>query len=76
METITETEIDRAVRVLGRSDRGRKAMRDTLAMLDGGGISLDQPGQVALIALLTAAFTTAPGSARDAMRDALGSTKP
>jgi hypothetical protein len=63
--------IDQAVRVLARSERGRQAMRDTLSMLDNGGISLDMSGQHALLSLIVAAFTTAPGSAREAMRDAL-----
>jgi len=70
-ETINETEIRRAVSMLARSARGRDAMRDTLAMLDNGGIGLDQSGQIALVTLLTAAFTSHPGFARDAMREAV-----
>lgn len=46
-------------------------MRDTLAMLDNGGISLDSTSQVALISLLMAAFTTHSWTARDIMRGAV-----
>lgn len=70
--TVNAGEIDRCVAVLARSDRGRAVMRQTLAMLDDVGIGLDARGQLALMTLLTAAFTTHPGTARDAMREALG----
>jgi hypothetical protein len=70
-DRITETEVRRAVSMLARSERGRDAMRDALALLDNGGLGLDETGQVALITLLTAAFTAHPGFARDAMRDAV-----
>lgn len=68
---ITATEIDAAIATLRRSDRGIEAMRATVAMLDDGGISLDASAQRALITLLVASFTTHPGSARDAMREAV-----
>lgn len=71
MTPITQTQITRAISILSKSERGRAAMRDSLSMLDNGGISLDAFGQVALITLLTAAFTSHPGTARDAMREAI-----
>lgn len=67
---MTEYEIKTAVAILDRSERGRDAMRDALKMLDNGAISLDAQGQQALLTILVAAFTTHPGFARDAMRDA------
>lgn len=72
----THADIDRAVATLRRSNRGLRAMSATLAMLDDGGISLDASGQQALLTLLVASFTTHPGSARDAMRDAVECRSP
>lgn len=71
MERPTDDDITEAIVTLVRSDRGRQAISDTLAMLDNGGISLDGAGQHAVLTLIIAAFTTHPGSARDAMREAV-----
>lgn len=68
---LTEADIDSAVQQLCKSERGRYAMYDTLAMLDAGGISLDGDGQQAIMTLLYAAFTDWAGYSRDAMRAAL-----
>jgi hypothetical protein len=66
--TITPTEIRRAVLMLSRSERGLNVIRDTLILLENGGLGLDQSGQVALFTLLSAAFTSHPGLARNEMR--------
>lgn len=71
MEKITEQEIRRAVATLSRSDRGRQAMSDALTLLDNGGTSLDESGQVAVFALLGAAWTGMAGTALGEMRAAL-----
>jgi hypothetical protein len=68
----SKAELNIAASALGRSERGRKAMQDTLVMLDGGGIALDQSNINALVTLLMAAWSTHPQSARDAMREVLG----
>lgn len=68
---ITEQDIRTAVACLSRSERGRAAMSDVLTMLDRGGLSLDQSGQAAVLKLLVASWSSNPGTARDAMRDAL-----
>jgi hypothetical protein len=72
MKIITELDIDGAVKSLARSERGRRSMHDTLAMLDNGGITLDAVGQSAVLVLLQAAWGAYPGTARDAIRGELG----
>jgi predicted RNA-binding Zn-ribbon protein involved in translation (DUF1610 family) len=66
----THTDIQRAIEVLGRHERGRNAMRDLLAMLDNGGLGLDGSGRHSIMLLLAAAFGSLPGSACDGMRAA------
>lgn len=73
MEQITDDAINKAIESLKRSGRGQRVMRDALAFLDDSdAIGLDQFGVRALLLLMAAALTTKPGSARDAMREALG----
>ncbi len=60
---------------LSKSDKGREALRAILAWLDAGGCSLDIDNQNAVLTLLSGAFGRFPGSSRDAMREALVSTK-
>lgn len=70
--TIQPQHIDDAVKVLGRTERGREVMRQVLGMLDDVGCGLDHEGQQAVFALLYATWGQYTGSARDAMREALG----
>lgn len=66
-----EEEANKATARLCQSERGQEALKALLAMLDDGAISLDHPNQLALIALMMAAFAR-PGTTLNAMRDALG----
>ena len=68
---VTEIEMRRAVETLKKSNRGYNAMAAVLTMLDEGGIALDAPGQLALMTLLTAAWTGHGGTARNFMREAM-----
>ncbi len=61
-----------AARCLNKSSRGRNAMKRLLAWLDDDGLALDIVNKEAVLTLLTGAFGEYPGTARDAMRDALG----
>jgi hypothetical protein len=64
---LTEADIDRAAKILAKSERGRAAMQRTVEMLDAGGIGLDADSIAALMTLLYASFTDWPGYAREAM---------
>jgi hypothetical protein len=70
-----EDEANKATARLCQSERGREAMKTLLAMLDDGAISLDHQNQLALTALLLAAFAR-PGTTLNAMRDALAVDSP
>lgn len=65
-------EIESAVQTLSRTERGREVMRQVLGMLDDAGVGLDLEGQAAVFTLLQATWGQYTGSARDAMREALG----
>lgn len=64
-------DLEHAVTILNRTDRGRNAMRHMLAWLDDDGLGLDGDGQVAARTLLNGAWDGWAGTARDLMRDAL-----
>lgn len=67
------TEMQVAAESLAMSDRGREALRSMLEWMDQTGVlGLDARGKASCLVLIQAAFTSSPGSARDAMRDALG----
>lgn len=70
--TVTGASIEAAVAQLNKTDRGRSAMRHMLGWLDDDGLGLDEKNKSAALTLLLGAWGTFPGSARDAMRDALG----
>ena len=73
MTTKNLDDINECAQQLARSDKGRGAMLHLLAWLDDDGLSLDVTNQLAVIGLLEAAWGGYAGSARDAMRVALGS---
>lgn len=68
---VTEIDVEAAVKQLCRSERGLKAMRDTLAMLSTGGMALDAQNQQAILTLLFSAFNDWPGYTLDVMRAAV-----
>lgn len=53
---------------LNRSDKGRQAMRDLLAFLENGGISLDADNQLHVARLLTGAWGSYAGTTLEALR--------
>lgn len=57
---------------LGRSDRGRDALRNIRAMLRDGIQSLDSGNQRAVVALLTAAWGGFPAATMDAINAQIG----
>ena len=65
-------ELTGAAEQLSQSEKGRNALRRLLDWLDDDGLSLDGANKGAVLTLLNAAFGSYPGSARDAMREALG----
>ena len=56
---------------LAKSAKGRSALIHILAWLDDTGLALDEVNKEAAMTLLMGAFGRYPGTARDAMRDAL-----
>lgn len=69
---ISELDIDAAVKQLSRSERGRRALHDTLALLDNGAVSLDAVNQNSVLILLRAVWGAYPSTARNAIREELG----
>ncbi len=57
---------------MARSTKGRNALNRLLDWLDDDGLSLDGENKAAVMTLLLGAFGSYPGTARDAMRDAVG----
>ena len=53
---------------LNRSDKGRQAMRDLLAFLENGGISLDGDNQQHVTCLLAGAWGNYAGTTLEALR--------
>jgi hypothetical protein len=68
---MTTTDLEAAAARLNRSEKGRQAMRDLLAFLDNGALTLDYDNQSAVLTLLTGAWGQYAGTARDVMREAL-----
>ena len=70
--TATPTDLTAAANQLANSRVGRNALRTVLDWLDADGLSLDGDNQAALLTLLDGAWGAYAGTARDAMREALG----
>lgn len=68
----TREELQGAAKQLAESEQGRDTLNALLRWLNGSGLSLDSNNKSCVLHLINAAFDTCPGSARDAMRDALG----
>lgn len=64
-------DMEQAVVILARSDRGRATMQGVLSLLDEHALGLDYHGQNAVLTVLRAAWGPYAGSARDLMRDTL-----
>ena len=75
MKTITVEDLEHAADSLCRSARGRESLKDLLAFLDKGGLSLDEDNRCHIITLLCGAWGEFPGTARDVMRAKLGGGK-
>jgi len=68
---VTPRDLINAANQLGRTTKGRNALDHLLTWLDDDGLSLDGMNKEAALTLLNGAFGSYPGTARDAMRDAL-----
>ena len=60
--------LNRYVKQLSRSERGRNALRRLLEWLDDDGIGLDYANQTAVLNVIALAWRY-PGGTRDAMRE-------
>ena len=61
MPSVSVEDLERAVVQLNRSEKGKQAMRDLLAFLENGGISLDAENQLHFLCLLSGAWETTRG---------------
>ncbi len=68
MPTLSIEDLERAVVQLGRSEKGQQAMRDLLAFLENGGISLDANNQLHVLCLLSGAWGNHAGTALEVLR--------
>ncbi len=68
MPNVSVEDLERAVEQLGRSEKGQQAMRDALALLENGGISLDGDNQLHILCLLAGAWRNYAGTALEALR--------
>ena len=68
MPNVSIENLERAVTNLNRSDKGRQAMRDLLALLENGGISLDGENQLHIACLLAGAWGNFAGTTLEALR--------
>ena len=68
MENPSIEDLERASAQLRRSEKGQQAMRNLLAFLDAGRISLDANNQQACRVLLAGAWGRFAGTAREVMR--------
>jgi hypothetical protein len=71
-DTAADVRLGEAARQLAKSEKGRQALRAVLDWLDADGCSLDAVNQEAVFVLLAGAWGGFAGTARDAMREALG----
>lgn len=68
MPNVSVENLERAVVQLGRSEKGKQAMRDLLAFLENGGISLDADNQLHVACLLAGAWGNYSGTTLEALR--------
>ena len=68
MPNVSMEDLDGAVTNLSRSDKGQQAMRDLLAFLENGGISLDGNNQLHVLCLLSGAWGSYAGTTLEALR--------
>ena len=68
MANVSVEDLERAVVQLGRSGKGQRAMSDLLALLENGGISLDEENQRHVLRLLSGAWGNYAGTTLEALR--------
>ena len=68
MANVSVEDLEKAVVQLNRSDKGRTATRDLLALLENGGISLDAENQLHVVCLLAGAWGSYAGTTLEALR--------
>jgi len=66
------TQIQTAIRILSRHDKGRDTLRHLLAWLDSSGCSLDQLDAQAVLGLLQAAWGGYAGTVLEELREVVG----
>ena len=67
MKTITIEDLENAAGALARSSKGKRALRDLLALLDNGGVCLDLENQANVRTLLEGAWGEFAGTSREVM---------
>ena len=68
MANVSADDVERAVVQLGRSEKGQRVMSDLLALLENGGISLDEENQLRVLCLLSGAWGNYAGTTLEALR--------
>lgn len=68
MPNVSIEDLERAVVQLNRSEKGQRAMRDLLAFLENGALSLDAANQLHVLCLLSGAWGSYAGTALEALR--------
>ena len=71
MANVSVEDIERAVVQFGRSEKGQQAMKDLLAFLENGSISLDEENQLHVLCLLSGAWGSYAGTTLEALRAAV-----
>ncbi len=71
MPNVSSGDLEAAAAQLARSERGRHALRDLLALLENGGVSLDGDNQRHVLCLLAGAWGSHAGTALTALRGAV-----
>lgn len=67
----TRADLSSAVQCLSQTERGRKALRDVLGLINNGASGLDFVGQNAVGVILACQFGPFAGSTREVIREAL-----
>ena len=69
MSNLIRQDVERAAAHLDKTDKGRQAARDLLALLEHGGLSLDVDNQLAVLVLLRGAWGEYAGTVRSLLRE-------
>ena len=69
MPNASVEDLERAVAQLSRLEKGQQTMRDLLALVENGGISLDTVNQRQVLGLISGAWRNQGGTVLESLRD-------